>query len=38
VYSDHAVKSGTPYRYAITAVDQKNNASEKSPAVEAVAP
>ena len=38
VYSDHTVKSGTTYRYAISAVDQKNNESAKSEPVETTAP
>ena len=38
VYSDQAVKSGTSYRYAISAVDQKNNKSAMTPPVEAAAP
>lgn len=38
VYTDHSVKSGTTYRYAIAAVDQTGNVSEKSATVEAAAP
>jgi len=38
VYSDKAIEAGKRYRYAITAVDQAGNPSEKSAAVEAVAP
>ena len=37
-YSDKAVKTGTRYRYAISAVDQKNNESARSAPIEAVAP
>jgi fibronectin type 3 domain-containing protein len=33
-FSDHQVEHGKTYRYAIGAVDQKNNASEKSSTVE----
>jgi fibronectin type 3 domain-containing protein len=29
-YSDHAVQRGRKYEYAVSAVDQKNNESEKS--------
>lgn len=38
VYSDHAVKAGTTYQYAISAVDQKGNESAKSAPVESTAP
>jgi len=38
VYTDRAVKSGTSYRYEVSAVDQKNNESAKSAPAEAVAP
>jgi len=38
VYSDKAVKSGTRYRYSISAVDQKGNESARSAPVEATAP
>jgi hypothetical protein len=38
VYSDKAVKSGTRYRYSISAVDQKGNESQRSAPVEATAP
>jgi hypothetical protein len=34
-YSDHAVEQGKTYRYAISAVDKKNNESEKSTPAEA---
>jgi len=37
-YSDRAIESGKRYRYAVSAVDQKGNESEKSPPVEAAAP
>ncbi len=33
-YSDHSVEHGKTYRYAVGAVDQKNNESEKSTAAE----
>jgi hypothetical protein len=33
-YSDHNVEHGKTYRYAISAVDQKNNESAKSAAIE----
>ena len=35
-YSDHSVTHGNTYRYEISAVDQKNNESEKSAAAEIV--
>jgi fibronectin type 3 domain-containing protein len=38
VYSDKAVKSGTRYRYSISAVDQKGNESQRSAPVEATSP
>ena len=38
VYTDRAIKSGTTYRYAVSAVDQKNNESDKSATAEALAP
>jgi len=37
-YSDKAIESGKRYRYAVSAIDQKGNESEKSPPVEAAAP
>jgi hypothetical protein len=37
-YSDHAVEAGKRYRYAVSAVDQIGNESEKSAVVEATAP
>ena len=37
-YSDKAIEAGKPYRYAVSAVDQRGNESEKSPPVEAAAP
>ena len=33
-YSDHQVEHGKSYRYAVTAIDQKNNESAKSSAAE----
>jgi fibronectin type 3 domain-containing protein len=33
-YSDHQVEHGKPYRYEVSAVDQKNNESSKSSAAE----
>ena len=38
VYSDTAIEGGKRYRYAIAAVDQHGNLSEKSAPVEAAAP
>ncbi|HMF77336.1 MAG TPA: hypothetical protein VK604_16880 [Bryobacteraceae bacterium] len=35
LYSDHAVEAGKLYRYQVTAVDKKNNESEKSAIAEA---
>lgn len=35
-YADRAVEHGKTYRYAISAIDQKNNESEKSPPAEVV--
>ncbi|MGA2186327.1 MAG: hypothetical protein ABSH47_25205 [Bryobacteraceae bacterium] len=37
-YSDKAIEAGKRYRYAIAAVDQRGNASEKSAPAEAAAP
>jgi hypothetical protein len=37
-YSDKAVETGKRYRYAVSAIDQRDNESEKSPPVEAAAP
>jgi len=37
-YSDKAIETGKRYRYAVSAIDQKGNESEKSPPVEAAAP
>lgn len=37
-YSDRTVESGKRYRYAVSAVDQSGNESERSPAVEATVP
>jgi len=37
-YSDRAIDSGKRYRYAVSAIDQKGNESEKTPYVEASAP
>ncbi len=37
-YSDKAIEPGKHYKYAIAAVDQHGNVSEKSAAVEATAP
>jgi len=37
-FSDRAIKAGTAYRYAITAVDQTGNESPKSNVVEITAP
>jgi fibronectin type 3 domain-containing protein len=37
-YSDKAIEAGKQYRYAIAAVDQRGNLSEKSTPVEAAAP
>ena len=37
-YSDKATEPGKHYKYAIAAVDQRGNVSEKSAAVEAIAP
>ena len=36
-YSDREVKTGTRYRYAVTAVDQVGNESPRSPVAEATA-
>jgi hypothetical protein len=35
LYSDHAVETGKVYRYQVSAVDKKNNESDKSAAAEA---
>jgi fibronectin type 3 domain-containing protein len=35
LYSDHAVEAGKAYRYQVSAVDKKNNESDKSPPAEA---
>ncbi len=37
-YSDHDIKPGVHYRYAVTAVDLKNNESERSSVAEMTAP
>jgi fibronectin type 3 domain-containing protein len=37
-YSDRAMKSGTTYRYAVTAFDKLGNESEKSAPVTVIAP
>jgi fibronectin type 3 domain-containing protein len=37
-YSDRQVETGKTYRYAVTAVDQKGNESEKSAVAQATAP
>jgi len=37
-YSDHDIKPGVLYRYAVSAVDLKNNESERSPVAEMTAP
>jgi hypothetical protein len=37
-YSDHDIKPGVHYRYAVSAIDLKNNESERSPAAEMTAP
>lgn len=37
-YSDRAVEPGKRYRYAVSAVDEANNESNRSPVVEATAP
>jgi len=37
-YSDHDIKPGVHYRYAVSAVDLKNNESERSPVAEMTAP
>jgi fibronectin type 3 domain-containing protein len=38
VYSDKSIAAGKRYRYAVAAVDQRGNVSEKSAPVEAPAP
>jgi hypothetical protein len=37
-YSDHDIKPGVHYRYAVSAVDLKNNESDRSPVAEITAP
>ncbi len=37
-YSDHDIKPGQHYRYTVSAVDQKNNESERSQVAEITAP
>jgi hypothetical protein len=37
-YGDHDIKPGQHYRYAVSAVDQKNNESERSQVAEITAP